>query len=302
VAQEPVETPGVLVGLTVSRWFGDTRYELNAKSEDPGEPGTLVDIRSELKFPLDVTLLGVTARWDPGMPGSSLWGAAAGVHMNVTDPASKMTNEDWIGGRQIAFTESNADLDMLLATAAVHYRFRQGHRSAVSLLLHFDYQRVDQYLVGFEGWRGSLFSDERFPISGTAPVVDYRVEYLSPRLGVAGDYQFGDFSRLALETSAGVVYAWDKDDHLLRGRISEGDGWGFGLNSSIALDLLPGFAPLGWLSASLIGELRFFHAEGDVDQRWYRDEDLPAGTEINDIPYQLQSLQTQISLNVGVSF
>ena len=157
-------------------------------------------------------------------------------------------------------------------------------------------------MVGFEGWRGSLFSDQRFPVSGSAPVIDYEVEYLSPQLGAAGDYRFTDSYRLAFQVSAGVVYASDTDDHLLRGRISEGNGWGLGLNSSVALDLLPGFVPWGWLSASLTGELRFFHAEGNVDQRWYRDEDLPAGTEILDIPYQLESLQAQIGVSVGISF
>jgi hypothetical protein len=302
VAEEPGETPGVRVGVTVSRSFGDTRYELSAKAEDPTEPGTLTDIRSELTFPLEVTLLGVTGRWEPGMAASCRWGVAAGVHLNVTDPASTMTNEDWIGGRQISFTESNAELEMLLATAAVYYRFRQGQRSELSLVFHFNYRRVDQYLVGYEGWRASLFSDERFPVSGTAPVVDYKVEHLSPQLGAVGYYQCGDFSRLALQASSGLVYAWDRDDHLLRGRIAEGEGWGLGMNASLALDLLPGFVRLGWLFANLKGELRFFHAEGDVDQRWYRDEDLPAGTEIRDIPYQLESLQAQISLSVGVSF
>jgi hypothetical protein len=282
--------------------FGDTKYELNAQAENPAEPGTLVDIRSELTFPLDVTLLGVTVSWERGMVASRRWALAAGVHTNITDPSSKMTDEDWIGGRQISYTESNAELDMLLVTADVYYRLRQGQRTALSLLLHFDYQRIEQHLVGFEGWRGSLFSDQRYPVSGSAPVIDYRVEYLSPQFGALGDYRFANFSRLAFQASAGVVFASDTDDHLLRGRISEGNGWGFGLNSRVALDLLPGFVPLGWLSASLIGELRFFHAEGDVDQRWYRDEDLPAGTEILDIPYQLESLQAQIGVSVGISF
>ena len=70
----------------------------------------------------------------------------------------------------------------------------------------------------------------------------------------------------------------------------------------MSLDLLPGFVPLGWLSAGLTGELRFFHAEGDVDQIWYRDEDLPEGSEIRDIPYQFESLQGQIGVSLGVSF
>ena len=301
-ASEVTEPPGLRVGVSVSRLFGDTKYELNALAEDPSEPGTLVDIRSELTFPLDVTLLGLTVSWAREMAASRRWALAAGIHTNVNDPSNKMTDEDWVGGRQYSFTESNAELEMLLLTADVYYRIRKGQRTDLSLFFHFDYQRIEQHMVGFEGWRGSLFSDQRFPVSGSAPVIDYEVEYLSPQLGAAGDYRFTDSYRLAFQVSAGVVYASDTDDHLLRGRISEGNGWGLGLNSSVALDLLPGFVPWGWLSASLTGELRFFHAEGNVDQRWYRDEDLPAGTEILDIPYQLESLQAQIGVSVGISF
>ena len=150
--------------------------------------------------------------------------------------------------------------------------------------------------------RGSLFSDEQYPVSGIAPVIDYEVTYVSGQLGAAATYLVGGHSRLGARATVGVAYASDTDDHLLRGRIAEGEGWGVGLNSRLEFDLLPGFTPLGWLSASLAGELRFFHAEGQVDQRWYRDEDLPEGTVIPDLPYQLESLQLQIGASIGASF
>jgi hypothetical protein len=59
---------------------------------------------------------------------------------------------------------------------------------------------------------------------------------------------------------------------------------------------------VGWLSLSVLGELTFYHAEGDTDQTWYRDEDLPAGTQINDIPYEIESLQARIGITLGASF
>jgi hypothetical protein len=301
-AEGQSENPGLALGISISQSFGDTEYELRGKSEDPGGSGELVDIRSELAFPLDATLVGLLARWSPGPGPYARWMLTARIDINVTDPSDKATDDDWIGKRHISYAESNTNLDMVSVNTDVCYRLRSGSRSALSLLFHFDYQRVEEYLVGFEGWRASLFSDERFPVSGTAPVIDYKVEHLSPQLGAVGYYRFGDSSRLALQASSGPVYAWDRDDHLLRGRIAEGKVWGFGLNSKVALDLLPGFAPLGWLSVNLTGELRFFHAKGNVDQRWYRDEDLPAGTEILDIPYKLESLQAQVSFSVGGSF
>ncbi len=74
------------------------------------------------------------------------------------------------------------------------------------------------------------------------------------------------------------------------------------MNSRLEFELLPGFTPLSWLSASLVGELRFFHTEGHVDQRWYRNEDMPEGTVIADLPYELESLQLEIRASVGGSF
>ncbi|UCH84477.1 MAG: omptin family outer membrane protease, partial [Candidatus Latescibacterota bacterium] len=273
---EPVEGSrstnelGLRFTATVSSLFGETAYELNAKSEDPANPGTLVDIRSRLEFPLDVTLLGVAAGWEPGQASARRWSVAAGVHTNVSDPSDKMTDEDWVGSKQLGYTESNADLELIFVTADVGYRFRKGDRSDLSLLFHFDYQRIEQHLVGFEGWRGSLFSDQRFPVSGTAPVIDYEVSYVSPQVGAAGTYLVGAHARLGAQASIGAVYASDTDDHLLRGRISEGEGWGVALNTRVVVDLLPGFLPLNGLTMGLVGELRFFHAEGEVDQRWYR--------------------------------
>jgi hypothetical protein len=300
--QAQTESPSLRFGATVSRLFGDTKYEMNAKTDDPTDPGTLVGIRSRLEFPLDVTLLGVTVSWEPGMATSRRWSAAAGVHMNVTDPSNKMTDEDWVGSKKLSYTESDAEVDAILVTADVGYRLREGERIAISALFHFDFQRIEQHIVGFEGWRGSLFSDQRFPASGTAAVIDYDVTYMSPQLGVAAMYLATGHSRLEAQTTVGVVYATDTDDHLLRGRIAEGEGWGVGLNSRVAFDLLPGFIPLSWLSAGLVGELRFFRAEGEVDQRWYRTEDLPEGSVIPNLSYELESVQTQISVSIGASF
>ena len=301
-AEEAAETPGLHVGVSVSSLFGDTMYEMNARAEDPTDPEELVDIRSRLEFPLDVTLLGVTVSWEPGMATSRRWAVAAGVHTSVTDPSRKMTDEDWVDSKQLAYTESDGDLSLILATTDVSYRLRDGERTAVSLLFHLDYQRMEQQLVGFEGWRGSLFSDQQWPVAGTAPVIDYDVTYVSGQLGAGATYLVGGHSRLGARATVGVAYASDTDDHLLRGRIAEGKCWGVGLNSRLEFELLPGFTPLGWLSASLVGELRFFHTEGQVDQRWYRDEDLPEGTVIADLPYELESLQLEIRASIGGAF
>ena len=290
------------LGVGLSRSFGDTRYEMNAQAENPAEPETLVDIRSELVFPLDVTLLAMEFGWTPGGVAARGWAATVEVGTSVTDPTDPMTDSDWVGSKHLAYTESPAQMDLIQAAAKVRYRFGGDGATDFALLFRFDYQHIDQHLVGFEGWKASLFSDRIFDVSGTAPVIDYEVTYLGPQLGAEAAWGLGTNSRLKLEGTAGVTFASDKDDHLLRGRLSEGDGIGFGGHARLAFDLLPGFVAWRWLTVSLLGDLRFNHAEGDVTQTWYRNEDLPAGTVIDNIPYEMESLQYEVGFRVGCAF
>ncbi len=303
----PAGTPGLeasawRIAASAVRLSGHTTYELRALSPDPRDPDQLVPIRSELEFPLDATLLGLTARWTPGRAGTSRWSLAAEFAAAVDDPSDPMTDGDWIDERQIGYSESPARLDLLQGALELAYAPRPGPQPALQLLLRLDYQHVEQSLVGYEGWRRSLFSDEVLPFAGTAAVVDYRVDWLSPRLGGRVARDLGAHARASLEGMAGMSLAWDEDDHLLRGRRSEGDGVGFAASGHLAIDLQPGFAPWRWLTVGLVGGLSYLHAEGDVTQTWYRDEDLPAGTVIADIPYTLESLQYEVGLRLGAAF
>ncbi len=294
--------PGLHVGASVSQWTGSTSYRMSARAEDPTDPGSLVDIHSTLEFPLETTLVGVTAGWSPRTAGHGGWTLGAGIHTNLDNPSARVTDEDWVGATRLSYTESDTELDVILATADVSYRLPGERRVSTSILFHLDYQRIEQYVVGYEGWRGSLFSDEQVAVSGTARVIDYSVTYLSGQLGAGLGCAVGTRSALGAKATVGVVRATDTDDHLLRGRISEGRGWGIGAGASATLDLVPGSPSLDWLSVSLAGEVRYFHAVGHVAQRWYRDEDMPAGAVIADLPYEIDSLQFRLSATAGILF
>jgi hypothetical protein len=213
-----------------------------------------------------------------------------------------MTDEDWIAGRQIGYTESPAQLELLHATAEVVYALGPGSRMPLSALLRMDYQHIEQHLVGYSGWRRSLFSNEVVSVSGTAPVIDYRVTYLTPQLGARLAVARGAHLRASVQGGAGIAFAWDEDDHLLRSRLSEGSGVGIASHLRLALDVLPGFVPWKWLHGGLGGELRYFRAEGSATQTWYRDAELPAGTVIDDIPYRIESLQYSVTVGAGAAF
>jgi len=70
----------------------------------------------------------------------------------------------------------------------------------------------------------------------------------------------------------------------------------------LTVGLLPGFVPWRWLTVGVVGDIFYQHAEGDVTQTWYRNEDQPAGTVIANIPYTIESLQYELGVRIGVAF
>lgn len=287
--------------LSIVSGYGDTGYQLEALTESVAFLGVLEEIRSELVFPLDVPLLGLSATWNPEA-GNDRWELDLDLLFSMSDPGRPMTDRDWVGGTQIALSESRSQASIRRGSSTLRWRLRQGRRTSQSLLLGLHGQDADFHLMGFEGWRRSRYSETRHAVSGTAAAIDYRVTSLTSQAGAEAAWTLGTRMQLRIAGTAGPAFAWDRDDHLLRGRLSKGGGVGVGAHVLTALDLLSGHAPRDRLTVSLVGELHHLHTWGDVTQTWYRDEDMPAGTVIRDIPYEIESLQATVGLRVGVAF
>jgi hypothetical protein len=269
---------------------------MNAQAPDPRDQEILVDIRSELEFPIDATLAGARLRWQPGTGRMPRWSFSAQLLTNLADPGEKTTDRDFVAGREVVHSESDPQVDLWFATFASKYLLYTWGRTSFSLVAHFEYQHIEQYIVGFEGWQKSLFSETKIDISNSDPALDYRVTYVSTQLGASLDHRIVDRLQFEFQSSLGIVFATDHDNHILRNRISEGDATGLGLNSLIKFDFLPGSLPLPWLSAQVAGGLTYFYAEGGMDQ-FFAD-----GSSYIDLPYTLESLQPQISVSVGAAF
>ena len=272
--------------------FGTSIYELSALTPDPRGGGEVVPIRSRLEFPLDAVVAGGRIAWTPGGPLEK-WSVALAVMTNLNDPSSKFINSDFVNGPEVIHTESDARLDLIAGNAIARYRLENGGSTGFSLLFRADYQRIDQYIVGYTGWQRSLFSGATFNVSGTQPVLDYRVTYVCPQLGAGIVQRLGPGLALNLDATAGVVFASDFDDHLLRDRTSEGSGTGFGMNATAGVELLPGSLPLGGLSVALRGGITYYRAEGAMDQTF------SSGRQYLDIPYLFESFQGNVGLSVA---
>jgi hypothetical protein len=289
-----------LVSITSSHLFGDTNYRFDALTVNQQAPYDTFPIASKLEFPLNVWLVGASVDWR--LPGGK-WELAASVAMNLSDPSHKMTDSDWQRGRKIQYTESDADLNMVNAALNGRRRLFIAGQVPIKLIASVHYQHISEDMTGYEGWYYSYTQRQELPISGTDPAMKYKVDYCSPQAGLAADLPLSFGFTLNARSTAGVVFAWDKNDHLLRGKRSEGNATGFGMHSAMEVSGSPfrlGTIPI---MLGLRGDFLYFSADGTSTQTWYRDEgDITAGTVIRDLPHEFKSTQYMVGIMVGTKW
>jgi hypothetical protein len=279
---------------------GSTDYEIDANAFDPNATDSVSRIRSLLEFPLDVTLVGATVKYSFG-GADHIWTATASLNVSISDPSDLMTDKDWIDGVPVSYTESNAEASIIFLSGHVSRRMLTRERYTVALFAGLDYRRIEQDIIGFDGWQDLDRNGVRSPIRGDDTAVIYEVTYLSPEAGLRADVNLSGSFDFATAISTGLVIASDSDDHLLRGIKSEGDGIGIAIGATGELRLRPAVSAMPGFWIGVFGGVRYHYAEGNVTKTWYRDAgSVPAGTVDPDIPYTFESMQTSIGLRLGV--
>ncbi len=292
------------VSADASRLFGNTTYRLDALSVSPSNPNDVYPISSELVFPLDVWLAGVTADWQ--LP-SGKWQLGASVATNTNDPTDKMTDSDWERGQFVQYTESDAALKLLRAGVDARRKLSRPGPVSLWLLGRADYEKTTEDITGFNGWYYSEPLQREVPIFGTGPALYYDVRYLSGQAGLGLSGAVPQALDFRVQWTAGVVSAHDRDDHLLRGRISTGDATGFATRASLEASRPIFHAGPVPVTVGLRGDYRYCRADGTTTETWYRTEQtpggpIPAGTSYTGIPHSFRSSLFALGLRVGVEF
>jgi hypothetical protein len=295
---------GWQISAGASHLFGSTCYRYDAMTYSPSNPDDIYPIASELEFPLDVWLAGVAVDWR--LPGGK-WAATAALAMNVSAPVEKMMDDDWQRGRWIQHTESEAELTLLSASLEARRHLLSVGPVPVALAGYLSYQHIAEDMTGYEGWYYNDILQLNFPISGTDPTMNYKVDYLSPQAGLAASVSLPFLLTLNAQSTAGVVFAWDSNDHLLRGKRAEGDATGFGMHSALKVSGSPFHLSVLPVIFGLGGEFRYFYANGTSSQTWYRDEGtsngvIPAGTTYSGLPHDFRSTQWETAIFLGIQF
>ncbi|WP_321991158.1 hypothetical protein [Marispirochaeta aestuarii] len=298
------DEPSWKVGLIGEYGFGESSYELRV------DDGT-ESVRSLLVFPLDTLYLGLEAEHENTSRSRRY---AVKLLTNVAAPGGRMTDEDWLdlldpAEPEFIFTESNLDYRSLdLALEGIweigDYRFFRLFFGA-----GYRFLWIHQLITDYQGFRlhdddenGSIDRKEIIPYTDK-DAIDYSIIYHIIDAGLHGETDLGRHSRVGISAAPSLGMAFDRDDHLLRSKLSTGRGFGYGfvLRGNIEFRR-PGTGRTITPYLRIYGSYRWFFSPGVQRQYWYDDADKPEGTEYNGLVHDMELIDPRMGISAGLRF
>lgn len=242
---------------------GHTTYHISSYSGTSG-------VESELEFPLRAVLGGLVLTASDGQTDLEV-----GFLTNITSGSGKLKDSDWLTsdldiqetgqahpGKDI-YSESRIDLRAVVLEGAVKTTYSLNGIDVLPTLgmvyQFFDFDAYDTEQVGY-GPYASVYT-----VSVSGRTIEYSIGYFFFYLGpeVEGQWQ-------QLTLSAGVffcpyVYASDRDDHLLRYKLSEAETDGTGYVARLSVSWQPQRGP----RVSLQGRYLSLNTSGTQRQTFY---------------------------------
>lgn len=274
---------------------GETTYRIGGEVVMDGETTLVPDTISELKWPMNVAIVGGGLLL-PLAERAELRLQAWGV---VSSDAGTAENRDWLEeDRLTIYSESDAELSGHGINGGLRYWFDVGSRAALLPLrlgagIGLLYHSLDWEAVNLDQ-SYPLWADE--PHDRVAGVVGtYGVDLVMPFIEAALQ---GKTERFCFTVAAGVspyVSVHDEDDHLLRAIYAETDATGVGGFGSLAAEFSLGHA---WFLLARL-DIMGYYAEGTEHDRVY------AGPDEGDtwtIDHEIESLQQQFTIALGLQF
>ena len=285
--------------------LGHTTYDLSAAYSG----GTVF---SRLAFPLDSLQAGLRFQAENLQAGRREGSLAASVRASLNDPTARMIDEDWdqpTGYPKFAFsyTESGIDLSAWTFSLSAEKRLVSWPGADLLAAAGYTYQFLHEVALDFEGWyyewNAGAGAYDLYMQSYAGAALDYKVYYHTPSIGLRLVSYLHPLATVTLSSDLLLVYGADRDDHLLRTKLSTASGLGFGLALEGAGRLFldrPGSGPYLTLQAGL----RWLRVSTDQRQYWYGSADPSAagGTVYEGIGHLMTSFQYGLSLSSGFAF
>ncbi len=324
------QTVELSISPSVGYNFGETDYVMDILTyiqdengdlleDDDGNP-LLYQLKSQLEYPLDVAMGGVTFRLAPTVD-PSLWSVEAGIYTSLNNPGGVMKDSDWDGISgyydltKWSYTESSVDtMKLFRFDIQATRRILSPGKLRVALLAGFRYQKIEQKLFGVEGWQidfdtTSMTFDEpvSFNLYQNQNVLYYEIELMMPQIGLLLTADLSPKLNAGLKTVLAPVWFDDVDDHVLRDKLSTADGNGIGFIGALnARYDLPASGQFFKPFLDFFVEYMTLSASGDQVQEWYGDDPISeaddTGTSIGGIPHDITSTQYNIGVRLGLTF
>ena len=280
----------LVLGLSTSFESGDMTYEIHGE-QDGGW-------KSELKWPLDSMLYigGVSSlRFGERIQLN------AGFWKSVTDDAGTLEDSDWLygyyGNARTIYSETEATLlDGAHFDMSARYDFWKQERILIGAIVGYKATKWEWEAGNGRQWTidPSEFYEGALPGIGIAYEEQLDVPYvgaaissaaLSGQLGVNAYLLFSPFAKCE-----------DEDDHLLRGKLSQGDT--DGTFWAIGGDVRWNFAQRFVLSA--FANHSAYDLEGEQSQYYYEGESEGSGS--TGIDMTMEGSQTYLGATIGLTF
>jgi hypothetical protein len=297
---------------TIGYLSGYTSYVLDV--------GVGVDrLRSELEFPLSGIYVGGEVEFCILLDGKANWRFSMGLRFAPGDPHGTMYDTDWgyLGSGTFgiwSYTESVPAGHSFAYTLSCYRTIQRGLSWSLALVAGLNYFRHVQTIDNFAGWQivDANLTVQEFSVVNE-PALDYRVSYLAPEIGLAGNFNLSAAISTDMQLQYGRVRATDKDDHLLRKKISEGSGWGDQVHASLSGQIQ---VPGQFLKRQAFLGFQFSFAtlrvKGTQYQQFYEEVTetdpisgepytIPKGTRIDDLPHDFHSTRYEIGLRAGLT-
>jgi outer membrane protease len=286
---------------------GHTTYRISDSFFDT-TTGRIESVESELEFPLNTWLFGLEAgayTKDPSerdllritLTGLVTVGHGSGNMKDsdfISDGIESQPPPAGIGATNPGldiYSESDASLSDRTLEVKATYNIWTNDRIAFGPLAgyryeHFQYEISNLRQVGFGPYAAAGFT-----INQPGRILDYEITYNIPYLGLHSEALLSGKFRTAVDIGfSPFTTARDRDDHLLRTKLSTGDT--SGLAYLVALNLQWNIGEKDWLS--IRGDYLKIDTDGTQTQFWYGNADAPAavaGDSITGIQDRITSQQ-----------
>jgi hypothetical protein len=286
--------------------LGYTKYVMDLTG--PIDSVTTGQLKSALKFPMNVAMGGVVVTMGPSVGTHGEWSVEASVFTNLNNPTKTMTDGDWMTvpnfSGEFSYTESDAQMTSIqLSLEGYKSVWRRGS-AGLDIVGGIRYQKVRQKIMGFRGWQLDT-TGAQVPVAGDGLVLTYGVSYVMPMIGLRAQTNAGRNVLVSASSSYLAVHASDDDNHILRTKVAKANGTGGGVLGKLSLRYLfgqEGARQLPFLDLS--SEFVWIKAQTDQTQTWYGTDNGNAvpGTSLAGIPHTILSTQLQLTARLGMAF